>query len=92
MKLLLATENGAQELRVKVREKGYYATFLHMRSVFDVVQLQGGTQQISEILADRVGRERIHLGEPVTSISHEEGEIVTVRTLSGKFYRQLKCR
>ncbi|XP_046437398.1 probable flavin-containing monoamine oxidase A [Daphnia pulex] len=65
MKLLMATENGAQELRVK-----------------------GGTQQISEILADRIGRKNIHLEQPVASISQsDESGLVTVKTLSAKIFR-----
>lgn len=52
-----------------------------------MVNSQGGTQQISEILADRVGRENIHLEEPVTSISQED-ENVIVHTLKGKRFRQ----
>ena len=90
MKLLMATENGAQELRVKVREKGYYTMFSRTSrfSFLDQFNSQGGTQQISEILADRIGRENIHLEEPVDSISQsEQSESVTVHTLSGKIFR-----
>ncbi|XP_057367268.1 probable flavin-containing monoamine oxidase A isoform X1 [Daphnia carinata] len=64
MKLLLATENGAQELRVK-----------------------GGTQQISEILADRIGRENVQLNQPVSAIYQDQTEFITVHTLTGKIFR-----
>jgi len=63
MRVLLATPDCAQELRVK-----------------------GGTQQISELLADRVGREKIHLEEPVTHV-YQDGHIVTVHTATGKVFR-----
>lgn len=55
-----------------------------------MVNSQGGTQQISEILADRVGRENIHFGEPVTSISEVDDNVI-VHTLKGKSFRQ-KCK
>lgn len=48
--------------------------------------IQGGTQQISELLADRVGREKIHLEEPVTRICQDD-RIVTVHTATGKVFR-----
>lgn len=87
MKLLMATENGAQELRVKVREKGYYAIFA-LLSIFNFGLLsQGGTQQISEILADRVGRENVQLNQPVSAIYQDQTEFVTVHTLTGKIFR-----
>jgi monoamine oxidase len=88
MKLLMATENGAQELRVKVREKGYYTMFSRLLDFHFWVNSQGGTQQISEILADRIGRKNIHLEQPVASISQsDESDLVTVKTLSAKIFR-----
>ena len=83
MRLLLATENGAQELRVKV-------ILLHSKHEFIFKKInglfQGGTQQISERLADKIGRNRIHLEEPVTRIVQNE-ELVTVHTATGKIFQ-----
>ena len=45
--------------------------------------MQGGTQQISELLADRVGRHRLHLSHPVTSVIQREDDTVTVTTATG---------
>lgn len=42
MKLLMATENGAQELRVKVREKGYYTMFSRLLDFHFWVKFTGG--------------------------------------------------
>ena len=88
MKLLMATESGAQELRIKVREKGYNTMFSRLLDFHFWTNSQGGTQQISEILADRIGRENIHLKEPVASISQTDvSDSVTVQTSSGKIFR-----
>ncbi|XP_066570301.1 probable flavin-containing monoamine oxidase A isoform X2 [Amia ocellicauda] len=47
-------------------------------------ELKGGTQQLSERLADRVGRENIRLASAVTAV--EQGsDSVEVRTVSGTF-------
>ncbi|KAF0314577.1 putative flavin-containing monoamine oxidase A [Amphibalanus amphitrite] len=45
-------------------------------------KVKGGTQQISELLADRIGRHRIYLGHPVTEISQGNDD-VTVSTGDG---------
>ena len=47
---------------------------------------QGGTQQISQLLADRVGRHRIHLQHPVSSITQREDGAVTVTTTAGSSF------
>ena len=98
MKLLMATENGAQELRVKVYVvKCGLDTLISLlltlpstsaQSLYflSLVQVQGGTQQISEKIADRVGRDKIHLNQPITRITQENG-IVTVETTTGKLFR-----
>lgn len=53
-----------------------------------VIGVKGGTQQISERLADRIGREKIHLKEPVESISQQDKDnLVTVCTGTGKIFR-----
>nr|XP_015199567.1 PREDICTED: probable flavin-containing monoamine oxidase A isoform X2 [Lepisosteus oculatus] len=50
-------------------------------------KVKGGTQQLSEILADRVGRQNIRLSSAVTAI-HQDSGIVEVRTESEAF----KCK
>ncbi|XP_043204708.1 probable flavin-containing monoamine oxidase A, partial [Amphibalanus amphitrite] len=45
-------------------------------------KVKGGTQQISELLADRIGRHRIFLGHPVTEITQGNDD-VTVSTGDG---------
>ncbi|MBN3317432.1 AOFA oxidase, partial [Atractosteus spatula] len=50
-------------------------------------KVKGGTQQLSEILADRVGRQNIRLSSAVTGI-HQDSGIVEVRTESEAF----KCK
>jgi hypothetical protein len=85
MKLLMATENGAQELRVKV-SKLFFSFIDHFERL--IFYRQGGTQQISELLANRIGRDKIYLNEPVTHISEPEGrDFVTVNTESGKVFK-----
>jgi len=49
---------------------------------------KGGTQQISEHIAAQLG-DRVHLCEPVTSISHGS-EVITVTTESGKIFQGKK--
>jgi putrescine oxidase len=46
--------------------------------------IAGGNQRLAEALADAVGRERIHLGEPVRSFAAEDDGVV-VATRSGSF-------
>ncbi|HET6831591.1 MAG TPA: NAD(P)/FAD-dependent oxidoreductase [Solirubrobacterales bacterium] len=45
--------------------------------------IAGGNQLLAEALADAVGRERIHLGDPVRAIT-EDGEQLTVVTGAGE--------
>ncbi|XP_070580699.1 probable flavin-containing monoamine oxidase A isoform X2 [Ptychodera flava] len=47
-------------------------------------KIKGGAQQVSEKLADRIGRDSVWLGEPVTHINQEDPNQVTVITESGK--------
>ena len=46
--------------------------------------IAGGNQRLADALADAVGRERIHLGEPVRAIA-AEGEGVVIATDGGSF-------
>ncbi|XP_037094079.1 probable flavin-containing monoamine oxidase A [Pollicipes pollicipes] len=48
-------------------------------------KVKGGTQQISKLLAARVGEQRLLLREPVTRISQEDGT-VTVTTGTGRTF------
>ncbi|XP_003725257.1 amine oxidase [flavin-containing] B [Strongylocentrotus purpuratus] len=48
-------------------------------------KLIGGSQQISEGIADRLGDENLHLEHPVKSIS-QEGTGITLTTVSGKTF------
>lgn len=66
MRLLMATQNGAQELRVK-----------------------GGTQQISELLTEKIGGNKIYLERAVTRIVQweEDGGGLTIYTATGAPFR-----
>ncbi|XP_038063502.1 probable flavin-containing monoamine oxidase A [Patiria miniata] len=50
-------------------------------------RIKGGTQRVCEILADKINRSYLKLGDPVVSINQSDSELVTVQTLSGKRYR-----
>lgn len=82
MKLLMATENGAQELRVKVAPSISPKNFLIGLSSFN---FQGGTQQISELLCDKIGRDRIHLKEALESVDQFE-DYALMKTSTGNTY------
>ena len=50
---------------------------------------QGGTQQISKIIAKELGDSRVHLNEPVKSINQKNGTVV-VETEHNKTYGSKK--
>lgn len=49
------------------------------------VLFQGGTQQISEKLAEKVGESRLKLSEPVTRVTQSDSSVV-VHTALGNTY------
>ncbi|CAG5129943.1 unnamed protein product [Candidula unifasciata] len=71
----------------------YYLLFLHMAGgIKNIVEatdftaqewkIQGGAQQISQILAERIGEHAVRLGDPVTVVQQSENRVV-VSTAKG---------
>ncbi|XP_043196774.1 probable flavin-containing monoamine oxidase A [Amphibalanus amphitrite] len=50
------------------------------------LKVKGGTQQISELLADRIGRHRLYLRHPVTDITERQDGGVSVTTAAGNLF------
>ncbi len=60
---------------------GDFRRLIEVKDGFQQDRLIGGAQQISEALADRVGRERLHLSNPVTRIERDrDGCLVHTRS------------
>ncbi|XP_077980470.1 putative flavin-containing monoamine oxidase A [Glandiceps talaboti] len=47
-------------------------------------KIKGGAQQISEKLADKIGRDNVWLNEPVTHVNQEDDSVVVITTDTGK--------
>lgn len=69
-----------------VRSAGSFEALISTEGGFQQDRIAGGAQAISLALADRIGKDRIHLGAPVASIAQDDAG-VTVTTSAGQAWR-----
>lgn len=69
-----------------IKQCGGFKTIFATTNGGQEFKLQGGTNQISERLADCIGIDKVLLNKPVHFIDQTNTEIVTVRTLDGNEY------
>ncbi len=66
---------------------GWHSLFHSGSETVKEFRIKGGTQRLCEIMADKINRSFVKLGDPVVAINQRDSELADVQTLSGKHFR-----